>query len=74
MRTGFKTSLIQTTAIFLINFMALPLAAQSCRVPNIIPDISFSIIPYEVKFREKSTHRDLKRISRRHSGARHGDN
>jgi hypothetical protein len=74
MHVGFKTCLIGTTAIFLINFIAPPVAAQSCRVPNIIPEISFSIIPYKVKFRKGSTRGDLQRISRRHRNTQRGDN
>ncbi|MGY9015102.1 MAG: hypothetical protein ACKVG9_07405 [Rhodospirillales bacterium] len=74
MSAGFKALLAGTTAIFFSIFMAASVEAQSCHVPNITPEISFSIIPYKVGFRKGSTRGELQRIARRHSNTRHRDN
>jgi hypothetical protein len=74
MYAGFKALLAGTTVTLIIISLASPLAAQSCRVPNITPEISFSIIPYKVGLRKGNTRGDLQRIARRHSNAQYKDN
>lgn len=69
MRLKFKFLVIGSALAFLSLSGISSAAARTCRVPNVTPQVTFSIVPYKVTFRNGSTRRDLKRISRRHNNS-----